>query len=78
MQFSALNVSCVNPDAAKADSPIDVTASGIVTEVKAVQRTKALVPIEVTAAGISTEVRDVHPEKVLAPTEVIAPDNVMD
>ena len=41
----------------KAPLPIEVMDSGIVTEVKPVQPSKALLPIEVAETGMVTEVK---------------------
>ena len=51
----------------KAELPILVTPSGIVTEVKPVQPEKAELPILVTPSGIVTEVKPVQPEKAELP-----------
>ena len=51
----------------KAELPILVTASGIVTEVKPVQCQKAYLPILVTASGIVTEVKPLQSEKASSP-----------
>ena len=45
----------------KAEIPISVTDSGIVTEVKPVQSEKAYSPILVTDSGITIEVKPVQP-----------------
>ena len=55
----------------KAESPIDVTESGIVTLVRDSHQEKAIVPIVDTESGIVMLVRDTHPKKALLPIDVI-------
>ena len=50
--------------------PIDVTVSGIVTEVKVEHTRNAFVPIDVTVLGISTEVNPIQLSNTLLPTFV--------
>ena len=48
----------------KADSPIEVTPSGMVIEVKLEQYAKVASPIEVTPLGMVTEVKLEHPQNL--------------
>ena len=44
-----------------ADTPIDVTELGMITEVKLLQPSNADTPIDLTEPGIETVVRLLHP-----------------
>ena len=55
--------------AAKTASPMEVTESGMVTEVRPL-KWKARSPMEVTEAGMVTEVRPLQRAKVPSPMEV--------
>ena len=53
-----------------APDPMDVTESGMVTEVSPVQPENALSPMDVTESGMVTEVSPVQPENALPPMDV--------
>ena len=62
----------------KADSPIDVTLLGMVTEVRPEQPEKADHPMDVTLLGMVTEVKPEQPEKAEIPMEVTLLGMVME
>ena len=65
--LTSKEVKPVQPEKA---ATIDVTDSGIVTDIKPVQPEKAPLSIDVTEFGIIIDVKPAHPEKALLPIEV--------
>ena len=58
---SVMYIFCNESQFSNADSPIEVTLSGITTEVNELQFLNASSPIEVTLSGISIDVSDLQP-----------------
>lgn len=60
-----------SPSFSNALSPIDVTDSGTVNSVRALQPANALAPIDVTDSGMVNDCNAEHPANALAPIEVM-------
>ena len=68
----------VRPQPEKAELPIDVTLSGMVTDVKPLQSRKAELSIDVTLSGMVTDVKPLQPWNAEPPIDVTLSGMVTD